>query len=446
MTVCLQSPQFSSAQGRGEGFIGLALQDAPGAGGAKVAVVQPGSPADKAGVKEGDVIVAINGSALDQAATMTRIIKAMSPGQTARLSVVRKSKSSPRRRTIAVVLGSSDGAGGTAANSAAPGPAAKSGAAAHALSVSGYVRLTDPQEHAFTADVPAGWRSEGGLARRSALQINPYLRSLSPDKMTYLMIGEPTLPTFSPPSRMGNAIGHPEGTLYDAGLGGRALVMHYLPGAKFARRYGETALQGLCPSLRFVSARERRDLAHKAEVDWPTVIPSRYDGGEARFTCVHNNQEMEARVEAVTRDTRDNVMWAVILLQAYLTPKGQSKRAEEILEHMAGSVTFSQEWTRKQNNLSQQAAASINRRMQETFRQQQVFMQKFNSVDQSFEAMDELVSGFSTYHDQKTGNDYSLNNTNPFKWIDDQTGRIISTPTNTKPLWGPAFRSLEHAH
>ena len=51
------------------------------------------------------------------------------------------------------------------------------------LSVSGYVRLTDPLEQAFSLDVPASWRSEGGLARRAALQINPYVRSLSPDKM-----------------------------------------------------------------------------------------------------------------------------------------------------------------------------------------------------------------------------------------------------------------------
>ena len=89
---------------------------------------------------------------------------------------------------------------GTAAAQSAPGGS---------ISVSAYVRLTDPLEQAFSLDVPAGWRSEGGLARRAALQINPYVRSLSADKMTYLMLGEPTLPSFTPPSQMGNAIGHP---------------------------------------------------------------------------------------------------------------------------------------------------------------------------------------------------------------------------------------------
>src|SRR5450631_810146 len=129
----------------------------------------------------------------------------------------------------------------------ANGPLAAQSAPGGSSPVSAYTRLTDPLEQAFSLDVPAGWRSEGGLARRAALQINPYVRSLSPDKITYLILGEPTLPSFTPPSQMGNAIGHPEGTLYDAGLGGLALVLRYLPGAAFARAYGQTALQSVCP-------------------------------------------------------------------------------------------------------------------------------------------------------------------------------------------------------
>jgi hypothetical protein len=287
-------------------------------------------------------------------------------------------------------------------------------------------------EKAFTVDVPSGWRSEGGLARRAALQINPYVRSLSADKMTYLMLGEPTLPSFSPPSQMGNAIGHPEGTLYDAGLGGRALVLHYMPGTAFARMYGQTVLQGVCPGLRLASTHDRPDLARIANANWPTVIPSSSAGGEARFTCTHNHQEMEARVEAVTRTTRDNVMWGAILLQGYIAPRSQADKAEEILIHIGRSMKFSQAWIQMQNNLSQQAAEAINRRMQGTFRQQQAFVQKLNSVDEDFESMDELVSGFSSYHDERTGNNYSLSNTNGTAWIDDDTGRIILSPT--KPL------------
>ena len=441
------------------GFIGLALTDAPSSGGAVVGIVKPGGPADRVGVRPGDIIVAINGSVVDQATTMTRIIGSMAPNQSARLSVIRGSGSSAQRRTVAVVLGSSNGGGGapaappgvpsptpspyqppTAAPSAPPTPSAP----ACPLAVSGYVRLTDPLEQAFTVEVPSGWRSEGGLARRAALQINPYVRSLSPDRMTYLMLGEPALPSFTPPTQMSNAIGHREGTLYSAGLGGLALMMHYLSGAEFARIYGQSVLQGVCPSVRFISGADRPDLARIADARWPTIVPSRSEGGEARFTCTHNKQEMEARFEASTRVTRDNIMWAVTLLQGFIAPKGQGDKAEEILTHVANSMTFSQAWWEKQNQLSQQAAEAINRNMEGFFRQEQAFMQKLNSVDESFESMDEIVSGYSNYHDDKTGNTYSLSNTNPYKWIDDSTGRIISTPTNNKPLWAPAYRPLAH--
>src|ERR1700719_3217884 len=97
----------------GGGFIGLGLTDAPDAKGVLVGMVKPGGPADRAGVEPGDIIVAINGSVVDRAATMIRIISFMAPNPTARLSVIRKSSSSAQRLMIAVVIGSPDGAPGT---------------------------------------------------------------------------------------------------------------------------------------------------------------------------------------------------------------------------------------------------------------------------------------------------------------------------------------------
>jgi hypothetical protein len=323
------------------------------------------------------------------------------------------------------------------AQSGAKGPTGLAVAAPR--SVSGYERLTDPLEGAFTVEVPAGWHSEVGLARRSALQINAYVRSLSPDKMTYLIVGEPTMPAFVPPSQMGNTIGYREGKMYDSGLGGITMVLHYMPGAEFARVYGETALVGLCPALQVSSVHNRPDLAHQAEMWLPAVIPSRYDGGEARFSCTHNQQAMEVRVQAATRITRDNIGWSVLLLWALLAPPSQADRAEEILNHIVGSFQFNQAWIQKQNTLSAEAAWQINRRMQDIFRQQQSFMQKLNSVDENFESVDELISGYSTYHDAATGNNYSLTNVNPNKWIDPGTGRIISTPTSNKPIWASGY-------
>ena len=425
------------------GFIGVGMADRANSGAAVVGQVQPGGPADKAGLQAGDIVISLNGNPVRGAAEMSAAIIAMMPGQTARLSILRGSGALAQRREISVVIGSSGGAPAVAPAAAAQvaRTLAPSGGSP-AISVSNYTRLTDPLEQAFTVDVPSGWQSEAGMARWSALQIDPYVRSLSPDKMTYLIIGDPSLPSYAPPTDVTTKLGFREGSLHDAGLGGRSMILRYLAGAEFARVYGQSALAGLCPGLKFVSMGERPELASKADKQWPTVIPSRSTGGEAVFTCTHNKQEMEAHVEAATRTTRDNVIWAVILLQGYIAPKSGTAAAQTVLAHMTGNVTWSQAWMQKQNNLSQQAAASINQRMQEFFRQEQTFMQKLNSVDQNFESMDEIVSGFSSYKDSRTGNTYSLGNTNPYKWVDD-AGRVVSTPNNIAPAWG-AYRPLQH--
>ena len=309
-------------------------------------------------------------------------------------------------------------------------------AAAASAPVSGYTTFSDPLEQAFTIQVPSGWKTVGGLARRAALQINPFVRSLSPDKTTYLIIGEPTLPGYVPPSQMRNTLGYREGRMFNSGLGGLSMVLHYMDGSEFARVYGQTAMQGLCTNLRFTGSRERSDMASSADRLVPTVIPSISTGGEARFSCTHGREEMEARMEVVTRTTRDSVMWNVIFLKGFIAPKAQAEKAEEILTHVGGSFNFNAAWLQRQSQIDQAAADQINRNMQQYFRQERAVINNLNAVDENFSSMDDIVSGYSTYHDAATGNDYKLSNTNPYKWTDPSTGRIVSTPNNIPPAWG----------
>ena len=306
-------------------------------------------------------------------------------------------------------------------------------AAAQPIHLAGYKRISDPWEKSFSVEVPVGWRSEAGLVRHAALQIRPYVRALSPDKRVYLMIGEPSIPGYVPPSQMLYRIGMPEGHVYDSGLGGPIMVLRYLSGVEFAQRYGQVAIGSLCPGLQFVSGRDRPDLARKAQMDWPTVIPSVFSGGEAVFRCIHGKQPTEARMEVATMITRDRVGWGVMLLEAAIAPEGQLEQAQSILTHIVASVAWSPAWQQMQNNISRAAAEQINRRAQQSLRQNAAYIEELNSSDQSFESMDEIVSGYSHYHDASTGQDYMLGNTNPYKWKDNWTGRIFSTPTNSPP-------------
>jgi serine protease Do/serine protease DegQ len=75
--------------------MGLSVQS-----GALVSRVLKGSPADKAGVKAGDVITALDGQTLEGSADLRNRIGLIAPGTTVKLSVIRKKE----QKTISVTL------------------------------------------------------------------------------------------------------------------------------------------------------------------------------------------------------------------------------------------------------------------------------------------------------------------------------------------------------
>jgi len=69
--------------------------------GALVAEPQSGSPADKAGIKAGDVIVSVNGDTVDDARTLARRISSLAPGTSVKLGVVHNG----REEALTLTLG-----------------------------------------------------------------------------------------------------------------------------------------------------------------------------------------------------------------------------------------------------------------------------------------------------------------------------------------------------
>jgi serine protease DegQ len=61
--------------------------------GALIAGVLKGGPADNGGVRPGDILLAVNGSAVDDSASLLNLIAALKPGENARLTVSRKQQS-----------------------------------------------------------------------------------------------------------------------------------------------------------------------------------------------------------------------------------------------------------------------------------------------------------------------------------------------------------------
>jgi serine protease Do len=88
-------------------WLGVGLQDLPpdrqptAAGAALVSRIDAGAPAARSGLRPGDLIVSINGSAVTGAADLRNRIALSPPGSTVTLVILRDG----RQRSIAVVLG-----------------------------------------------------------------------------------------------------------------------------------------------------------------------------------------------------------------------------------------------------------------------------------------------------------------------------------------------------
>jgi len=74
-----------------------------------------------------------------------------------------------------------------------------------------YVRWTDPSEGAFSADLPADWRAEGGL-RRSTWNVRLAFAATSPDRALHLFFGDASLPRmFIEPNATTRSLGSRDG-------------------------------------------------------------------------------------------------------------------------------------------------------------------------------------------------------------------------------------------
>lgn len=96
--------QLRTAKGgaRAEGYLGVGVSDrVDGGRGAIVSRVQPGSPAERLGLLEGDVISRVNGDVIDGQAGLIASIRDLSPGNSVTLEYSRDGKSSTGTAVLA---------------------------------------------------------------------------------------------------------------------------------------------------------------------------------------------------------------------------------------------------------------------------------------------------------------------------------------------------------
>jgi S1-C subfamily serine protease len=101
-----QAAQTLMAKGNGavvatKSYLGVSVDSLNASKGAAVSNVQPGTPAEKAGVQAGDVITAVNGTALNGTTTLGTVLATLKPGDTATLTLLRNGQTLTLTATLA---------------------------------------------------------------------------------------------------------------------------------------------------------------------------------------------------------------------------------------------------------------------------------------------------------------------------------------------------------
>jgi len=179
----------------------------------------------------------------------------------------------------------------------------------------GFTRFQDPKQGAFTVDVPAGWKVDGGTLQSSPFNTRSFVWVTSPDGSTVIRLRDPAFS--SVPNRQRSE-----------------------PGPEFARQYAARLAADLHASnLQFTAVTPRQDLSNSTST--PGVGRSQTTSGEADFTCIRNGQPCAGKVIAVTRAATLSPgfgMWSVLYLVSYVTAQDRTGVTESVFQHMLDSV------------------------------------------------------------------------------------------------------------
>ena len=216
-------------------------------------------------------------------------------------------------------------------------------AAANATGSVTFVTWREPNENAFSMDVPQGWAVSGGMRRLSPVDARPGVQIVSPDGAIRLFLGDVDVAPFRELDPLLQRMGAREGMVY-----GGALIARYLDGAQFAERYPQWKL---CPQPRIVQSgllrRETETLnAQIAQFGRSMGIVAGASIGEALFRC----GDAEGFVMATTLFTRPPggqgvAGWFVYQLAGFTTRDPQQGYfAKYVLSSMLASLRTNPAW------------------------------------------------------------------------------------------------------
>jgi len=247
-----------------------------------------------------------------------------------------------QRETLCRVLASVSTAG-SAPNSSASGASSAPGELS-------YVAWTDPIEHAFTTQVPQGWKVTGGIFRAAPVDVRPQVNVGAEDGQIFMQFGDAKLGAFVGPGPSSKMRGLSEGGSYTVN-GITYVVMTPMSGVQFARAYIE---RGIAKKLSGVKLMGSRDLPNESTQNGQVSVTC----GEAEFTFTRNGVQMTGvcHAKVAVWGQGPGQMWTATPNTIFASPERMAT-AKTVAETMIKSTVEDQQWAAQ----LQQTTAEFNR-------------------------------------------------------------------------------------
>jgi hypothetical protein len=305
-----------------------------------------------------------------------------------------------------------------------------------------YLSWEDPVERAFSLEVPAGWRVEGGTHRRASVDISHFLQAASADGRIRILFNDPDLPVFAIPNQTLAWAGFREGSWYSPGYGLREMVMRYKPGLAFLLEYLRAKTAPGLASFEVLEQKDRPDIV----ADFNRImsrtqvgdIAFRLHAGDAAFRFEKDGEPGLGYGLAVTQVVQSASMpggnWSVSLLLVYSCPEAAEEEVREVATHMFRSVRMNPEWVAGQ----QQLTADVSRIVTETNQAitgiiNDSYWTKQGAQDNIHRKFSNATLGVTDVVDPDTGEAYKVEAGHNYYWIKSGTNQIAGTGTYTRP-------------
>jgi hypothetical protein len=289
-------------------------------------------------------------------------------------------------------------------------PAGHPGAGAdQAAPIVQYSKFADRNEGAFTLDVPAGWKVEGGMRRHSTLDVRAAVYATSPDGGTVIRLGDFDLGTFTEPNQALAMAGMREGGTYSPGYGNVWQIRRYLPGPQFAQEYvAKLARDTQAGNVRIASVKPLPEYSKQQNLGGAII---RTMAGEADFNCVRNGRESAGVVVAATAASSmaggaPGAIWYVSFLEDYVAPVDQAPAAERIARHMTETFQMSLQWqaqqsqtTMRTSQIVRETGEATNKIIMDTYQNRQ------RTLDRTNRNFDDYIRGVVRLRNPDTGDE-----------------------------------------